>query len=416
MRRDTLNPGHLVTMFSGKGSLHVTQVVTVPVSLNFLKGQAPYMRDRGLVTTVISSPGKELSTFSEREGTSNVPLSMSRNIDLPTDVQSLFRLVRVFMASRPHIVQAQTPKAGLLGMLAAWITRRPVRIYSILGLKYSTATGRRRTLLQRMEWLSCQFASSIICVSESMRDAAISDKLAKPEKLHVMAGGSVNGIDADHHFNPLYLPTDVRSSTRGSFKIPEVAQVVGYIGRIVNDKGIVELSSAWSALRDNHPNAHLVIVGSEETEDRVAPAVLDSLMSDPRVHLVGSVSDPRPWYASVDVIVLPSYREGFPNVLLEAAAMELPVVATNIPGCIDAVEDGVTATLVPARDAKALGAAIAQYLDDPQLRAMHGKTGRARVLREFRQDVVWEAMYQEYCRLLTERGIPIPTPLPAAVQ
>jgi glycosyltransferase involved in cell wall biosynthesis len=186
--------------------------------------------------------------------------------------------------------------------------------------------------------------------------------------------------------------------------------VVGFVGRIVRDKGIAELVAAWKTLRAEFPNLHLLMVGSFEPQDAVSPDVENLLTSDERIHLTGIVYNTAPVYAAMDILTLPTYREGLPNVPLEAAAMELPVVATLIPGCIDAVQDGVTGTLVPPRNAEALADAIRMYLHDSELRRQHGQVGRDRVLREFRQEAIWEAVYQEYLQLLQQQGLSAPSP------
>ncbi len=388
-------------------SIGLVQVTTVPLSLEFLRGQPAFMRARRIDTLVVSSPGNALLAFGDAEGVPVIPVAMARAIAPGADLASLARLLRLFLVRRPAIVHAQTPKAGLLGMLAAWATRRPVRVYSILGLPYMTAVGRRRTLLKWSEKVSCTLAHSVICVSESMRQVAAADGLADRSRLRVLAGGSVNGVDTDVRFDPALHVTG-RHTLRAEHGIGPQGAFVGFVGRIVRDKGIEELAGAWTALRDDFPSAHLVLVGPEEPQDPVSPASLALLRDDPRVHFIGSVDDPAAWYAAMDLVVLPTYREGFPNVPLEAAAMELPVVATRIPGCVDAVVDGVTGTLVPPRDAVALADAIRTYLADPALRVTHGTAGRRRVIEQFQQEAIWEAMYQEYCRLLTAKDIPVP--------
>jgi glycosyltransferase involved in cell wall biosynthesis len=182
--------------------------------------------------------------------------------------------------------------------------------------------------------------------------------------------------------------------------------VLGFVGRIVRDKGMKELAEAWLTLRESFPSLHLLLVGPFEPEDRVSTEVEELFRNDPRIHLSGDVDDVSPCYAAMDVCALPSYREGLGVVLIEAAAMKLPVVATQIPGCVDAVIDGTTGALVPPRNAKALAEAIAAYLGDPELCRAHGLAGRQRALDEFRQEAIWQAMYEEYVRLLRENGIP----------
>ena len=224
-------------------------------------------------------------------------------------------------------------------------------------------------------------------------------------KIRVLLRGSVNGVDASVAFNPARVGAHVRANIRAAYGIPPDAVVVGFVGRLVRDKGLAELAAAWTMLRDEFPKLHLLIIGVFEPYDPVAPQVKAVLCSDPRVHLAGAVAEVTSFYAAMDVVLLPTYREGLPVVPLEAAAMELPVVATRIPGCVEAVEDGVTGTLVPARDVAALADATRMYLRDPKLRQKHGCAGRARVLSQFRQEAIWEAVYQEYERLLRERGI-----------
>jgi len=184
--------------------------------------------------------------------------------------------------------------------------------------------------------------------------------------------------------------------------------VIGFIGRIVRDKGIIELAGAWKELREEFPDLHLLLVGPHEPQDPI-PAEIDRMLhSDPRVHLLGEVSDIPPLYAVMDVLALPTYREGFPNVLLEAAGMKVPVVATRVPGCADAVQDGVTGMLVPPCDAARLAVAVRTYLHDGELRRRHGAAARDWVLQEFRPERIWQAIYEEYLELLEKKGIPVP--------
>jgi glycosyltransferase involved in cell wall biosynthesis len=186
--------------------------------------------------------------------------------------------------------------------------------------------------------------------------------------------------------------------------------VIGFVGRLSKDKGVEVLHQAWQRLREQHSTLRLMLVGEWETDDPVDASTRANLEADPRVVLTGHVSDVRPYYRAMSVFVFPSTREGFPNAPMEAAAMELPVVATRAIGCVDAVKDGVTGKLVPVGDADSLASAVESYLKDDELRLRHGRAGRERALRDFRPEDVWEALYQVYCDLLKERGLEVPSP------
>lgn len=395
--------------------MKLTHITTVPVSLGFIRGQAPFMRKRGIDVSVVSSPGELLTRFAEEERVPVEAVPMSRSITPIGDVRAIYTLVGVLRNLQPEVVHAFTPKGGLLGMISAFVARTPIRIYNILGFPYMSATGPKRLLLKSTERISCRLAHRVFCISNSIRDVAIADGICPAEKMVVLGQGSINGLDASGRFSPARYPLEARHALRQSLGIETDDVVIGFVGRIVGDKGIHELSAAWAVLRERNPRAVLVLVGPLESQDAVSPSILRTFDTDPRVIQVGSVDDPAMYYAIFDILTLPSYREGFGYVLLEAAAMEVPTVASRIPGCVDAVEDGVTGTLVPMRDADALAEAIRMYLDDPELRERHGKAGRERVLREFRQEVIWEATYQEYCRLLREKGLPVPQPVEVEV-
>jgi len=388
--------------------VRLVHVTTVPESLRFVAGQAGFMHARGFEVHCLSSPDPMLERFAEREQVAVHPVPMHRRITPIHDLGAVARLRRHMRRIRPAIVHAHTPKGGVLGMIAATLAGVPVRIYHIRGLPFMTATGRTRFLLRWSEAVSCRLAHQVLCVSHSLRDVAIAEGLCPEHKIKVLRHGSGNGVDAAGRFDPSQVGTLAREATRAKHTILDDACVIGFVGRIVRDKGLIELAEAWTALRKEFSDIHLLIVGWFESKDPVPTAVEEQLRRDPRVRIVERVDDTAPLYAAMDVLALPTYREGFPNVVLEAASMELPVVATRIPGCVDAVIDGVTGTLVPPRDAAALAEAIRTYLRDPKLCRAHGLAGRERVLREFRREVIWQATYDEYVRLLTEREIAVP--------
>lgn len=363
------------------------------------------MRERGLQISVISSPGELLEQFAQREGVQVYPVLMPRRITPARDLFAVAHIGRILRRVRPHIVHAHTPKGGLLGMLAAWMCRVPVRIYHIRGLPHLTANGAKRLLLRYSEKVACALAHQVLCVSHSIRQVVVQECICPAGKIKVLAWGSGQGVDAEHRFHPARFDERDKQQLRQRLHIPQEGIVIGFVGRIVRDKGIVELVDAWQRLRKDYPHAHLLLVGDYEPQDPVPSGIRELLDSTPQVHVTGWVEDTAPYYAIMDLLVLPSYREGFPNAPLEAAAMELPVVATDIPGTRDAVENEQTGLLVPPRDARSLELAIRRYLVGAALRVQHGKAGRERVLRYYRQETLWQALYEEYQRWLVRTQV-----------
>ncbi|HOP79171.1 MAG TPA: glycosyltransferase family 4 protein [Armatimonadota bacterium] len=384
----------------------LVHITTVPESLGFLTGQVSYMKTRGFVIHAISSPGELLDRFEEQEKVEVHPVLMSRRITPLRDLFSLGRIVFTLRKIRPTIVHAHTPKGGLLGMIAAWLTGVPVRIYHIHGLPLMTATGRKRKILHWTEKTACKLATQVLCVSHSIRNVAIMENLCPEDKIKVLLSGSINGVDSKGRFNPLRVGERARIDTRTRFGIPEDAVVIGFVGRIVRDKGLVELVDAWKVLRNEFPELRLLVVGPFEPQDPVPQETEEILRNDSRIILTGSDWNTPPFYAAMDILALPTYREGFPVVPMEAASMALPVVATAIPGCIDAVVDNETGTLVEPGNSAALADAIRKYVKYPGLRKAHGIEGRRRMLSEFKQEEIWKAMCAEYSHLLEGIGLP----------
>ena len=368
------------------------------MTLTFLRGQIQFMTERGIEVHVASSPGSELGAFGEQFAIPTHGVRMTRQITPLRDVLALVELWRLTRALRPDIVHAHTPKAGLLGMIAAAAAGVPARFYHMRGLPVVEARGPKRQLLLFTERIACALATRVLCVSHSLSARAKQLNLVREDKIEVFQAGSGNGVDAVSRFNPDRLAPDVREAIRAEYNIPRDALVVGFVGRIVRDKGVMELASAWEGLRRDFPQAYLLVVGLFENEDAVPADVRSRLESDPSVRLIGLRWDTPPIYAAMDVVVLPTYREGLPNVPLEAAAMMLPVVATLVDGCVDAVSDGQTGILVPARDAKALEGAIRTYLLDDALRRRHGAAGRERMLHLFQPQAIWKSVYGAYVK------------------
>lgn len=380
----------------------LAHVTTVPMTLGFLRGHIDYLRGHAYQVAVVSSPGDDLNAFGSQHQVRTHGVAMERQMSPFNDAVSLYRLWRLFRRLHPDIVHSHSPKAGLLGTVAARAAGVPVVYLSIFGLAQMTKTGPTRRLLDATTRLACRLADRVWCDSESMRSYVAAQGLCDPEKLMVVGNGSVGGIDAAVQFAP-DVHRAASAQIRETFGIPEDSPVLGYVGRLTRDKGTGELARAWGQLREKYEDLHLLLVGPFEAGDPLDPADEQILRSDPRVHLAGMQHAVAPFLGAMTVFAMPSYREGFGMTNLEAAAMGLPVVATDIPGCTDSVADGATGTLVPVADVPALTSAIDRYLGDEALRRAHGNAGRRRALEEFQPERMWTELAASYAASLASR-------------
>ncbi len=377
----------------------VMHVVTVPMSLGFLSDHARAMRAGGLDVEFACGDGPGIAEFEEREQAAVHRVPLVREIAPAADANALGHLFGLFRRRRPAIVDAHTPKAGLLAMAAATLCATPVRMYHLHGLRFSGESGGRQRLLRHLERLTCRLSHRTICVSRSLARQIVSEGICRPGKAGVLAAGSVNGVDATTRFVPAHIAAH-RERVRRACGIPEDAVVLGFVGRLHRDKGLRELHSAWAQLAPRHPRLHLLIVGPNEANEPDLRVLLDHLAREARVHVAGAQPDMPQWYSAMDLLCLPTYREGLPGVLLEAAAMGLPAVATSVTGCVDVIEEGRTGLLVPPRDHVALARAIDWYLERPAARSAHGLEARKKVLAQFDPAVVRGALLAEYHRML----------------
>jgi glycosyltransferase involved in cell wall biosynthesis len=308
---------------------------------------------------------------------------------------------------QPDIVHLSTPKAALLGAIAATLAGVPIRVAFLRGSVTFTARGLARQVYRLTEWLTAALCHEVICVSRSLQDYLREEGILPPGRGRVIQYGMSNGINTTY-FQP--QPAGTASPFRGSNHqmLRSGRSVIGYVGRLTREKGIEDLAAAWRILREEHQQLLLLLVGDWEEGDCVSHDIRQALQSDPRVFCTGFVQDPRPYYQIMSVFVFPSHREGFPNAPMEAAAMELPVVATRVIGCVDAVQDGVTGTLVAPGDPQALGTAVSNYLHDPELRRRHGRAGRKRVEGKFQPEQIWEELVVNLEGWLQRCNLPLP--------
>jgi glycosyltransferase involved in cell wall biosynthesis len=374
---------------------------------NLMNGQLTFLREQGFDITVIAAPSESLDVVREREQVQTIPIPIEREISPVSDVRTLVKLCGILRTLRPDIVNAGTPKAGLLGMLAAKLTGVPVRLYTLRGLRLETTSGFKERLLAATERLAASCAQQVICVGESLRQEYIKRRLTKLDKTVVLRHGSSNGVNAERFQYSVEQFIRI-GQLRESLNIPADAPVIGFVGRLTRDKGIVDLHDAFRQLLAEFPDLRLILIGGPEEGDPIPPKTWQRITEHPQIIRTGALKDVSLYYGLFDVFVFPSYREGFPNVPMEAAAAGVPVVGYSATGTLDAVADGVTGTLVPLQDSATLAAATASYLRNPFLRRRHGEAGRQRVLTDFRREDLWQSLVDLYRHWLKERGLPLP--------
>ena len=365
---------------------------TVATSLEtFCKGLLKELSEKYEVVAV-SSPDDTLDLVGRREGVKTVGVPMERHIAPLSDLKSLWKMVGVMRRERPWLVHSMTPKAGLMSMIAGWLTGVPVRVHTYTGLVFPTATGITQKILILTDRILCRCATHIIPEGQGVkRDLERYRITRKP--MRVLANGNVRGIDLSHYDRTPEVMAEARKIAD-----PDKTTYV-FVGRIVGDKGVNELVEAFTRLNAEHPDTRLILVGRQEAElDPVSPTTLERIKSNASVLAVGEQEDVRPWLAASDIGVLSSYREGFPNSVIEAGAMGLPSIVTDINGANEIIIPGENGLIVPPRDADALYRAMKLLYDDKPMRDRLASRSRD-MSRRYDQTVVRKALYDFYSSL-----------------
>ncbi|MBJ6364976.1 glycosyltransferase family 4 protein [Staphylococcus hominis] len=365
----------------------IFQLVTVSKSIPLMKGQIEYLRNKGLDVHVVSSEGPEQNTYSS--DITHV-VNMEREISLKNDLKSLMNMIRLFKKEKPHIVNSGTPKAGLIGTLAAFITRRPVRIYTVRGLRLETVTGLKYKILYAMEKLAMFCATDIIAISESLKDKIVELGLEKKEHIKVLGHGSSNGINLDNFTkDKTIIPYELKEKLADHF-------VIGYVGRIVKDKGIHEIIEAFKIIQKNYNKVKLLIVGPIEKDDSISEDDYQYLQNNLNIIMTGHVNDTVNYYNHMDVLVFPTYREGFGNVSIEAQAVEVPVIVNNVTGAKDTLINNVTGYLVEKGNYNQIAQKLEFLIDNPAIKKQLGINGRENVESKFRNEIIWKHLETIY--------------------
>ncbi|MBS1749923.1 MAG: glycosyltransferase family 4 protein [Bacteroidetes bacterium] len=366
---------------------------------NFLKGQIAFLAANGFKVVIVSAPGEEISMLAKKENAELITIPFTKRISPVTDFFQLIRIVRILRREKPDIVNAGNPKSGFLIMIACFLTGFKHTVFTMHGLLSDNQKGLLRSIITLTEKISCRIPEKVIVVSHSLREHAIQRKIINAVKAIVIAKGSSNGIDLSEFSKSLDLTEQVLEM-KERFGLTDKNIVVGYIGRLSKDKGIDILFEAFNILVAKYPVLRLVIAGPLIPEHPFSARYLDQLYHDEKVIYLGKLLDVRPVYELMDMLVLPSYREGFPNVLIEAAAMEVPVIATNIAGCRDAVMQNVSGELFEKGNVTQLTSAIGKLIDSPDLRKNYGQSGRVFVEKNFANERIWKGQLELYSSLL----------------
>ena len=370
--------------------LKLIRTSTIPASLeNLLKGQLK-MLSKYYNVLAVSSPGDDMETIEEREGVRTIAIPMERRISLIKDFISLIRLIVLFAKERPDMVHSITPKAGLLSMLAAWITRVPVRMHTFTGLVFPTATGKMQKLLIAMDRLTCFCATHINPEGEGVkRDLVNYNITSKP--LHIIANGNVNGIDLEYFDKtPEVVEKACSYKKEGTFTFC-------FVGRMVRDKGINEVVHSFLRLYQKDERVRLLLVGPFEKElDPVLPEVEEHILHHPGICYMGYQNDVRPFLVASDALVFPSYREGFPNVVIQAGAMGLPAIVTDINGCNEIVLPDLNGVIIPSKDEQALYESMKYFASHPVEVERMAANARPLIASRYEQRIVWNALLDEY--------------------
>jgi len=375
------------------------RITTIPLSLEkLLEGQLTFM-DEYFELTAVSAEKERLKKYGRDNKVNTFCVEMTREITPVKDLKAVFNLYQYFKKEKPLIVHTHTPKAGIVGMLAAKLAGVPIRLHTVAGLPLMETTGSKRKILNFVEKFTYAFATKVYPNSKGLYNIILKEKFAPPSKLKVLGKGSSNGIDTSY-FDPSKYPEEFKMKLKQELNIPEANLVFIFIGRLVSEKGINELIKAFSKLHQSNMDCNLLLVGPFEQElDPLKPETLDVIQTHPGIISVGYQQDVRPYLAISDVLTFPSYREGFPNVVMQAGAMNLPSIVTDINGCNEIISEGKNGLIIPVKDENVLYSAMLKLLKNEDLRLLLASKSRHEVKSNYERKEFWKILLKEYNEL-----------------
>ena len=381
------------------------RITTVPISFKvLLKGQLRFMASNGFDVKGVSSEGEELREVHENEGIVMEAINMSRKITPFQDLKSLWEMWNFLRKEKPQIVHTHTPKAGIIGMLAARLAGVPHRLHTVAGLPLMEATGIKRKILNFVEKLTYSSATRVYPNSKGLYDFILQNNFTQSNKLKIIANGSSNGINTTF-FSLAQVSEIERVTLREKLNIQPDDFVFVFVGRIVSDKGINELIKAFSELQTAENNEltgiKLLLVGGLESDlDPLNPETLAEINQNKDIISAGFQQDVRPFFAISDALAFPSYREGFPNVVMQAGAMGLPSIVSDINGCNEIIVEGENGLIIPSKNVEKLKEKMLTLARDKNLYVKLKENSRRMIENRYEQSVVWNALLEEYEGLL----------------
>lgn len=379
------------------------RITTVPISLSkLLTGQMRFMKANGFDVMMVSSEGTGIEQIINYEGCNHVVIPFTRKITPIQDIKCILILIQTFKRHKPDIVHTHTPKAGLLGMFAAWICNVPVRLHTVAGLPFQTTTGFKRRLLMNIEKITYMCSNEVWPNSCSLKEYILDNELCDPNKLKVIGRGSTNGIDPED-FKVESLEPRTLSTIKEKIKYNNRNKYLLFVGRVVKDKGIEELVRVFKRFDQIFENLNLIIVGPYEQElDPISPQVINEIENNSKIFFVGFSNEVKYFMYLADIFIFPSHREGFPNVPMQAALMDCPVIASNITGNIDIIENNVNGRLFEKGNEADLFSTINKALLEMAETNRMAKKLKEKVIKYYNRNLIHSLILEEYLQLLVK--------------
>lgn len=385
------------------------RITTVPISMNIiLRGQLGFMNQYFEVIGVTGYDFKHYTEIKERENIRMHEIDMVRNISVLKDLKALWQLYWFFKKEKPDIVHTHTPKAGLLGMIASKIAGVPHRLHTVGGIPQIEFSGWRKKILDITEKVTYRLAHKVYPNSLGLKQIILEMKYCRDSKLKVLANGSSNGVNIDF-FKPNFAINNIdeyKSICRKKYNLDENDIVFLYVGRIAKDKGINELIDAFGKLNREQSNTiKLILIGPFEKDHGILDNKTKRMLEEnENIKVLGRFDDVRPFYLISDVFVFPTYREGFPNVVLEAQSMGLPCIVTNINGCNEIIKNGYNGLIISVKNSEDLYIAMRKLAFDKEYRLDLSSKSRKNIIDNYRREIVWNALLDEYNTFIGNKG------------